>query len=159
MPYVDGFIVPVPKKSLQAYRRMAKKAGKIWREHGALEFRECVADDVKVGKLTSFPRSVKLKPSETVVFSWIVYKSRADRDRVNKKVMSDKRLANMMDIKALPFDARRMIYGGFKCSSKLRRRFWRASEESQSPIRSQARPCRYADGSVAARLARPLVIG
>ena len=93
MPYVDGFIVPVPKKSVQAYRRMAKKAGKIWREHGALEFRECVADDVKVGKVTSFPRSVKLKPSETVVFSWIVYKSRADRDRINKKVMSDKRLA------------------------------------------------------------------
>ena len=87
MPYVDGFVVPVPKKSVQAYRRMAKKAGKIWREHGALEFREAMADDVKVGRLTSFPRSVKLKPSETVFLSWIVYKSRADRDRVNAKVM------------------------------------------------------------------------
>lgn len=114
MPYVDGFVVPVPKKSLPAYRRMAQKAGKIWREHGALEFREAVADDVKVGKLTSFPRSVKLKPSETVVFSWIVYKSRKDRDRVNAKVMKDPRLAKLMDIKEIPFDAKRMIYGGFK---------------------------------------------
>src|SRR4030088_1515778 len=93
MPYVDGFIVAVPKKNLEAYRRMANKAGKVWREHGALEYREWVADDVKVGKLTSFPRSVKLKPDETVIFSWIVYKSRAHRDRVNKKVMADKRLA------------------------------------------------------------------
>ena len=114
MPYVDGFIVPVPRKKLDAYRRMARKAGKIWREHGALEFRECVADDVKPGKLTSFPQSVKLKPGEMVMFSWIVFKSRADRDRVNKKVMKDKRLANMMDPKAMPFDAKRMIYGGFK---------------------------------------------
>ncbi len=89
MPYVDGFVVPVPKKSLPAYRRMARKTGKIWREHGALEFKECIADDVKVGKLTSFPRSVKLKPGETVVFSWIVFKSRAARDRVNAKVMKD----------------------------------------------------------------------
>ena len=92
MSYVDGFIVAVPKKSLPAYRRLARKAGKIWREHGALEFRECVADDVKMGKLTSFPRSVKLKPTETVVFSWIVYKSRRDRDRINAKVMKDLRL-------------------------------------------------------------------
>jgi uncharacterized protein YbaA (DUF1428 family) len=106
--------VPVPKKKLQAYRRMAQKAGKIWREHGAIDFRECVADDVKVGKLTSFPRSVKLKRGETVVFSWIVYKSRADRDRINAKVMKDPRLADMMDPKAMPFDAKRMIYGGFK---------------------------------------------
>jgi uncharacterized protein YbaA (DUF1428 family) len=113
MPYVDGFVVPVPKKSVQAYRRMAKKAGKIWREHGALEFREAMADDVKVGRLTSFPRSVKLKPSETVFLSWIVYKSRADRDRVNAKVMKDPRLARMMDLKSVPFDAKRMIYGGF----------------------------------------------
>jgi len=113
MPYVDGFIVPVPKKQLDAYRRLARKAGKIWREHGALEFRECVADDVKVGKLTSFPRSVKLKPNETVVFSWIVYKSRAHRDRVNAKVMKDPRFAGM-DMSAMPFDAKRMIYGGFK---------------------------------------------
>jgi uncharacterized protein YbaA (DUF1428 family) len=113
MPYVDGFIVAVPTKNLPAYRRLARKAGKIWREHGALEFRECVADDVKVGKLTSFPRSVKLKPSETVMFSWIVYKSRRDRDRINAKVMKDPRLAGM-DAKSLPFDAKRMIYGGFK---------------------------------------------
>jgi len=113
MQYVDGFVLPVPTKNLQAYRRMAQKAGKIWREHGALEFRECVAEDVKVGKLTSFPRSVKLKPDETVVFSWIVYKSRAHRDRVNAKVMKDPRLAKMMDPKAMPFDGKRMIYGGF----------------------------------------------
>jgi uncharacterized protein YbaA (DUF1428 family) len=114
MSYVDGFVVPVPKKNLGAYRRMAEKAGKVWREHGALEFRECVADDVKVGKWTSFPRSVKLKRGETVVFSYIVYKSRAHRDRVLKAVMKDKRLAGMMDAKAMPFDAKRMIYGGFK---------------------------------------------
>jgi uncharacterized protein YbaA (DUF1428 family) len=114
MPYVDGFVVPVPKKNLNAYRSMARKAGKVWREHGAIEFRECVADDVKVGKWTSFPRSVKLKPRETVIFSYIVYKSRADRDRVLAKVMKDKRLAKMMDPKAIPFDGKRMIYGGFK---------------------------------------------
>jgi uncharacterized protein YbaA (DUF1428 family) len=112
--YVDGFIVPVPKRKLEAYRRMARKAGKIWREHGALEFRECVGDDVKPGKLTSFPQSVKLKPGEAVMFSWIVFKSRAHRDRVNARVMKDKRLAPMMDPKSMPFDARRMIYGGFK---------------------------------------------
>ena len=114
MAYVDGFVVPVPKKKLAAYRRMAQKAGKVWREHGALEFRECVADDVKWGKRTSFPRSVKQKPGETVMFSYIVYKSKAHRDRVVAKVMKDKRLAAMMDPKAMPFDAKRMIYGGFK---------------------------------------------
>jgi len=114
MSYVDGFIVAVPKKNLAAYRRMARKAGKVWREHGALDYREWVAEDVKVGKRTSFPRSVKLKPGETVVFSWITYKSRAQRDRVNAKVMADKRLAGMMDTKSLPFDAKRMIYGGFE---------------------------------------------
>jgi uncharacterized protein YbaA (DUF1428 family) len=114
MRYVDGFVVPVPKKSLPAYRRMAKTAGKVWRDHGALEFREYVAEDVKVGKWTSFPRSVKLKPGETVVLSWIVYKSRAHRDRVNAKVMKDPRLAKMMDPKAMPFDGKRMIYGGFE---------------------------------------------
>src|SRR5215510_8545198 len=113
MAYVDGFVVPVPKKQLEAYRRLARKAGKIWREHGALEFRECVADDVKVGKWTSFPRSVKLKPNETVVFSYIVYKSRKHRDQVNAKVMKDPRLAEMHG-KAMPFDGKRMIYGGFK---------------------------------------------
>ena len=114
MTYVDGFVVPVPKKSVAAYRSMARKAGKIWREYGALEFRECIADDVQVGKRTSFPRSVKLKPSETVVFSWIVYRSREQRDRVMAKVMKDKRLAAMMETKDLPFDAKRMIIGGFK---------------------------------------------
>ena len=114
MAYVDGFVLPVPKKKLPDYRRMAQKAGKLWREHGALEFRESVADDVKVGKRTSFPRSVKLKGNETVVFSWIVFKSRAHRDRVNAKVMKDKRLAKMMQDTAMPFDAKRMIYGGFQ---------------------------------------------
>ena len=112
--YVDGFVVPVPKKSLPAYRRMAQKAGRIWREHGALDFVECVADDVKPGKVTSFPQSIKLKAGEVVVFSWITFKSRAHRDSVNKKVMTDPRLASMMDPKAMPFDAKRMIYGGFK---------------------------------------------
>jgi len=114
MSYVDGFVLPVPKKNLAAYRRMATKAGKIWREHGALEYHECVADDVKPGKSTSFPQAVKLKPGEVVLFSWIVYKSRAQRDSVNKKVMSDPRLADMMNPKALPFDGRRMFWGGFK---------------------------------------------
>ena len=114
MTYVDGFIVPVPKKKLAAYRTMARKAGKVWRDHGALEFRECVADDVKVGKWTSFPRSVKLKRGETVVFSWIVYKTRAHRDRVMANVMKDKRIAKMMNPKDMPFDAKRMIFGGFK---------------------------------------------
>jgi len=114
MNYVDGFVVPVPKKNLDAYRRMARKAGKIWREYGALEYIECVADDVKPGKRTSFPQSVKLKADEVVVFSYIVYKSRRQRDSVNKKVMSDPRLAEMMDPKALPFDGKRMFFGGFK---------------------------------------------
>ena len=114
MTYVDGFIVPVPKKHLAAYRRLARRSGKVWREHGALDYREYIADDVKVGKLTSFPRSVKLKRDETVIFSWITYKSRAHRDRVNAKVMKDKRLADMMDPKNLPFDGKRMIFGGFK---------------------------------------------
>jgi uncharacterized protein YbaA (DUF1428 family) len=112
--YVDGFVVPVPKKKLAAYRSMARKAGKIWREHGALEFRECVADDVKRGKLTSFPQAVKLKPGETVFFSYIVFRNKAERNRINAKVMKDKRLASMMDPKAMPFDARRMFWGGFK---------------------------------------------
>ena len=114
MAYVDGFVVPVPKNKVAAYRAMARKAGKVWRDHGALEFKECIADDVKVGKWTSFPRSVKLKKSETVVFSYIVYKSRKDRDRVMSLVMKDKRLAKMMDPKKMPFDAKRMIFGGFK---------------------------------------------
>jgi uncharacterized protein YbaA (DUF1428 family) len=111
--YVDGFVVPVPKRNIDAYRRMARKAGKVWREHGALEYRECVADDVKMGKVTSFPRSVERKRNETVVFSWIVFKSRAHRDSVNAKVMKDPRVADMMDPKDMPFDGKRMIYGGF----------------------------------------------
>ena len=117
--YVDGFVVPVPTDKLDAYRRMARKAGKIWREHGALEYRECIADDVKPGKLTSFPQSVKLKPGETVVFSWIVYNSRKHRDSVNAKVMSDPRLADMMDPKTMPFDGKRMFWGGFKTLVQL----------------------------------------
>ena len=112
--YVDGFIVPVRKRGIATYRQMARKCGKIWREYGALEFRECIADDVKRGKYTSFPRSVKLKANEVVWFSWIVYKSRKHRDRVNAKVMKDPRLADMMDPKSLPFDGKRFIYGGFK---------------------------------------------
>ncbi len=112
--YVDGFVIPVPKKKLAAYRRLSITAGKVWREHGALEYVECVADDVKPGKLTSFPQSVKLKRGEVVLFSWIVYKSRKHRDRVNAKVMKDPRLASMMNIKSMPFDVRRMFFGGFK---------------------------------------------
>ena len=114
MSYVDGFVIPVPKRKLDAYRRLAKRAAKVWKEHGAVSYHECAADDVKVGKWTSFPRSVKLKAGETVVFSWIVYKSRAARDRINAKVMKDPRLADMTDPKTLPFDGKRMIYGGFK---------------------------------------------
>lgn len=114
MSYVDGFVLAVPKKNLAAYRRLASKAGKIWMEYGALQYVESVADDVKPGKSTSFPQAVKLKPDEVVVFSWIVYKSRAQRDRINKKVMADPRLADMMDPKAVPFDSKRMIFGGFK---------------------------------------------
>jgi len=114
MSYVDGCVIPVPKRKLQAYLRMARKVGKVWREHGALQYRESVADDVKPGKWTSFPQAVKLKPGEVVFFTWIVYKSRKQRDRVVAKVMKDKRLASMMDPKAMPFDGRRMIYGGFK---------------------------------------------
>ena len=119
MNYVDGFVVPVPKKNLAAYRRMAQKFGKVWMEYGALEYVECVADDVKPGKTTSFPQSVKLKPDETVVFSYIVYKSRAQRDRIMAKVMKDPRLAAMMHPKAMPFDGKRMFYGGFKTLVKL----------------------------------------
>ena len=119
MPYVDGFIVAVPKKNLDAYKSLAKKAGRIWREFGALDYHEWVADDVKVGKLTSFPRAVKMKPNETVVFSWITYKSRAQRDKINAKVMADPRLKDMMDMKSMPFDGKRMIYGGFESLVKV----------------------------------------
>jgi uncharacterized protein YbaA (DUF1428 family) len=117
MAYVDGFVVPIPKKKVADYRKIARKAGKIWREHGALAFVECAGDDVPFGKRTSFPRAVKVKNGETVMFSWIVYKSRAHRDSVNKKVMADKRLK--MDMSAMPFDAKRMIYGGFKTIVEL----------------------------------------
>ena len=113
MTYVDGFVVPVPKAKLAAYKKMAQRSGKIWREHGALDYVECAADDTPYGKRTSFPRSVKLKADETVVFAWIVYKSRKDRNRINKLVMADPRLKDMMDLKSLPFDAKRMIVGRF----------------------------------------------
>jgi uncharacterized protein YbaA (DUF1428 family) len=114
MQFVDGFVLPVPKKNLQAYRRMARKAGKIWREHGALEFRECVGDDLDIKMGLPFPKLLKLKRGETVFFSWIVFKSRAHRDRVNAKVLKDPRIAKMCDGNAMPFDAKRMAYGGFK---------------------------------------------
>jgi uncharacterized protein YbaA (DUF1428 family) len=112
--YVDGYVLPVPKKNIEAYRQMAEQASKVWREHGALEYHECIADDVKPGEVTSFPQAVKLKDDETVVFAWITYKSREDRDRVNKEVMEDPRLKDMMDPKALPFDGKRMFWGGFE---------------------------------------------
>ncbi|GMV30411.1 MAG: hypothetical protein AMXMBFR59_25360 [Rhodanobacteraceae bacterium] len=112
MSYIDGFVVPVPKANLGAYKKLARKAGKIWMEYGALAYHECVADDVEPGKVTSFPQAVKLKDDETVLFSWIVYKSRRDRDRINKLVMADPRLK--MDASTMPFDGRRMFWGGFK---------------------------------------------
>jgi uncharacterized protein YbaA (DUF1428 family) len=112
--YVDGFVIPVPKRKVAAYRRIARTAGKVWRDHGALDYVECIGDDVKPGKLTSFPQAVKLKPGEVVWFSWILYRSRAHRDRVNARVMKDPRLAKMMDPKAMPFDGKRMFWGGFK---------------------------------------------
>jgi uncharacterized protein YbaA (DUF1428 family) len=114
MKYVDGFVVPVPKKKLAAYKKMAQLGANVWLEHGALDYKECIADDVKPGKLTSFPQSVLLKRGEVVVFSWIGYKSRKHRDAVNKKVMADPRLAAWMDPKKLPFDGKRMFFGGFK---------------------------------------------
>ena len=112
--YVDGFVLPVPRKNLPAYRRIARKAGRVWKEHGALEYVECAGDDLKVKMAASFPRRVKVRRGETVVFSWITYKSRAHRDRVNARVMQDPRLAKMMEGQAMPFDVRRMLYGGFK---------------------------------------------
>ncbi|PYJ09617.1 MAG: DUF1428 domain-containing protein [Verrucomicrobia bacterium] len=113
MKYVDGYVLPVPKKNLPAYRRMAQKAGKIWIEYGALQFCECVGDDLKVKMAASFPATIKLRKGEAVVFSWILFKSRAQRDSVNTKVMKDPRLAKMMDMKSCPFDPKRMVYGGF----------------------------------------------
>jgi uncharacterized protein YbaA (DUF1428 family) len=117
--YVDGFVLAIPRKKIDAYRKLARKAGKIWREHGALEYRECIADDVKPGKVTSFPQAVKLKPGEVVWFSWIVYRSRRHRDQVNAKVMKDPRIAAMGDPNSMPFDVQRMLYGGFKVSVSL----------------------------------------
>jgi uncharacterized protein YbaA (DUF1428 family) len=117
--YVDGFVVPVPRNNLDAYVAMARRAGAIWKEHGALQYWECVGDDVKPGKVTSFPQAVQLKDDETVVFSWIVYDSRAERDRINEKVMADPRLKDMMDPKTLPFDGMRMFWGGFESAVEL----------------------------------------
>ncbi len=113
MPYVDGFVIPVPRKKVDAYMRMARKAGKVWRDHGALEYRECVGDDLNPQMGLPFPKMAKCKPGETVVFSWIVYRNRAHRDKVNAKVMKDPRIAKMVD-GPMPFDTKRMAYGGFK---------------------------------------------
>ena len=117
--YVDGFVVPVPQRNLDAYRRLAAQAGRIWMEHGALQYWECTGDDVKPGKVTSFPQSVQLKDGEIVVFSWIVYKSREHRDDVNAKVMEDTRMKDMMDPKKMPFDGMRMFFGGFRSFLEL----------------------------------------
>jgi uncharacterized protein YbaA (DUF1428 family) len=114
MKYVDGFVLPVPKKNLKAYRRMAHKASKVWQDHGALEYRECAGDDLGVKFGVPFPKQMKVKPGETVVFAWIVYKSRAHRDKVNARVMKDPRIGGMCDPKDMPFDCKRMVYGGFK---------------------------------------------
>ena len=113
MRYVDGFLLAVPKRKLQMYRRIAQRAGRVWRDHGALEYRECAGDDLKVTFGASFTRTAKLKAGETAVFSWIVYKSRAHRDRVNAKVMKDARMQELMKL-PMPFDLKRMSYGGFK---------------------------------------------
>ena len=114
MRYVDGFVIPIPRKNLPAYRRIAQKAGRIWREHGALEYLECAGDDLKAEGMVSFPRSVGARAGETVIFAWIVYKSRAHRDRVNARVMKDTRIAKMMDPSKMVMNPRRMAYGGFK---------------------------------------------
>ncbi|MDX1951747.1 MAG: DUF1428 domain-containing protein [Verrucomicrobiota bacterium] len=112
--YVDGFLLPVPRKNLNAYRRLAKKAGRIWREHGALDYRECVGDDLDIKEMVPFTQTIKVKPDELVIFAYIVFKSRKDRDRVNANVMKDPRIAKMGDKDSMPFDYRRMAYGGFK---------------------------------------------
>jgi uncharacterized protein YbaA (DUF1428 family) len=113
MAYVDGFLLPLPKSNIEKYKEIATRCGAVWLEHGALQYRECIAEDVKPGKLTSFPQSVDLKDDETVIFSWIVYESRAHRDEVNEKVMNDPRITEMMNPGSMPFDGKRMIYGGF----------------------------------------------
>lgn len=117
--YVDGFVLPIPKKNAELYRRIARKAGRIWCDHGALEYRECIADDVKAGKTTSFPQAVKLRKDEVVWFSWILYESRKHRDRVNAAVMKDPRMQRMMGPDAMPFDGKRMIFGGFEVKVDL----------------------------------------
>ena len=114
MAYVDGFVLALPKRKVKAYVQIARKAGKVFKDHGALEYREALGDDLKVKWGMPFPKAIRARAGETVVFSWIVYKSRAHRDSVNKKVMKDKRLAAMMDPKSMPFDMKRMAYGGFK---------------------------------------------
>jgi len=120
MAYVDGFLLPVPKRNRAKYKKVSLQAGKVWMDHGALGYHECVADDVPWGKQTSFPQGVKLKPGEEVWFSWIVYKSRKDRDRVNARAMKDPRLAHMIDTKAMSCDSKRMVFGGFKMQVNLK---------------------------------------
>jgi uncharacterized protein YbaA (DUF1428 family) len=113
MAYVDGFLIPIPKKNLPAYRKMAAAAGKVWMEYGALQYRECVGDELAVKGMTPWAKSIKLKPGETLVFSWISYKSKTHRNQVNKQVMKDERMNKMMEGKKMPFDVKRMLYGGF----------------------------------------------
>ena len=117
MSYVDGFVVAVPKQNMEAYKAMARKAGEVWKEYGALAYVECIADDVPYGELTSFPRAVQAKDDETVIFSWIVYSSRAERDAINAKVMADPRLKDSMN--DAPFDGKRMIFGGFETMMEM----------------------------------------
>src|SRR6478752_6690122 len=117
--YVDSFVLPIPNKNVKAYLKMARLAGKVWKDHGAIDYVECMADDVKSGKVTSFPQSVKLKKGEVVFFSWVTYKSKAQRERVMKKVMSDPRLSSFMDPSKMPFDGMRMFWGGFKPVVKI----------------------------------------
>jgi len=120
MPYIDGFVTPVPKNRLEDYRALSELGGAVWREHGALEFHECIADDVQPGKLTSFPQAVQLQDDEVVFLSYIVYNSRAERDTIMAKVMADPRLADMMEAKDLPFDGKRMFWGGFESFVSLK---------------------------------------
>lgn len=148
MVYVDGFVLPVPRKNLPAYRRMAQKAGRIWQQHGALEYRECVGDDLDVKMGRSFSRQLGLKRGETVVFSWIVYRSRAHRDQVNAKVMKDPRMTSM-DPKGMPFDLKRMVHGGFKTVVDL----GRANAAGRRPRRPAREPKR--NGHVGMTEAQP----
>lgn len=113
MAYVDGFVIPIPKKGVEAYKKLARRASRLWMDHGALEYRECLGDDIATKGMPSFVKTLGLKRSETAIFAWVVYRSKAHRDRVNKKVMADPRMARMMK-EAMPFDSQRMMYGGFK---------------------------------------------